>query len=589
MQALGLVKIQIKKYVKCLVGLLIGSFGALPFAPFELQSTAWLIPALWFHAAYYLGSSHPFGALIWGWLVGCGYWGTSLYWLLFNPFPAGAIAGWVGLTCYLACYIAMFCWLSSSLLHWICVANNKPVADKITGLRQWAGPLLLTSWPKRQLWYLLATSIWVGLEMARSHLFGGFPWNLLAVSLTQNLALIQYAAWTGPYGLSWLICWVSLSLGGTVWLSLAFAGELVRGRRYLASLHDGAMALVKEAGAQILLCILLAIEGRLLVPNQDKPLSVVRVAAVQPSIPQRVIFEPGEKLTRFQRLYELTELALAQSPQLVLWPEASLPNLEPEQYERLFALIRAHQVWFVFGATDVVEIKEGKGINRRVYNAAILVGPDGQVYAVYHKRHLVPFGEFIPLESILPIMRKLTPLEHSLDPGKMPVWFPIQIAGHTLRAGVLICFEDIFPYLARQHAPAGAHLLINITNDGWFGNSAAQWQHAYNAAWRAVENRIPLVRCGNNGLSCWVDAAGRIHEVAFNKRKTEYEPMIKVFEVPIYDRTKLPFYSTYGDVFGLACAIITLISCLLLLGKWVFKKDPSMHVPPQLGNAQARH
>jgi apolipoprotein N-acyltransferase len=132
---------------------------------------------------------------------------------------------------------------------------------------------------------------------------------------------------------------------------------------------------------------------------------------------------------------------------------------------------------------------------------------------------------------------------------------PFEVAEKGLKTSVVICFEDIFPHLVREYVDPDTDFLLNLTNNGWFGESAAQWQHAAGAVFRAVENGLPLVRCANNGLTCWVDAAGRMHEVYFPGTRDIYGRGIKTVEVPLLAgaRPTATFYRRHGDVFGWAC------------------------------------
>ena len=164
------------------------------------------------------------------------------------------------------------------------------------------------------------------------------------------------------------------------------------------------------------------------------------------------------------------------------------------------------------------------------FNAAFLFSPDGRFRNVYHKQNLVIFGEYIPLVRWLPFIKWFTPITGSFASGTKAVpfelerWPPVrhesirivQTPGrrpalpNRVKTSTLICFEDVFPHLAREYVQDDTDFLVNLTNDGWFGEGAAQWQQAVTAVFRAVENGVPLVRCCNNGLTCWADANGRL-------------------------------------------------------------------------------
>ncbi len=183
------------------------------------------------------------------------------------------------------------------------------------------------------------------------------------------------------------------------------------------------------------------------------------------------------------------------------------------------------------------------------------------------------FGEYLPALRWLPFLRYLRETKGGFVPGKGPV--PFQIDSPRARISTLICFEDVFPHLAREHVDDKTDFLLNLTNNGWFGESAAQWQHAVSALFRAVENGVPLVRCTNNGLTCWIDAHGRMHNVYFPGSGDVYQAGFKIALIPLHDsnqRRERTCYNRYGDWFGWSCVGITLASLTwALLGRrlWV--------------------
>src|SRR5262249_25713520 len=164
---------------------------------------------------------------------------------------------------------------------------------------------------------------------------------------------------------------------------------------------------------------------------------------------------------------------------------------------------RQHHVWMVVGADDASPNPQAPA-QVDYFNSSFLIDPSGGVAATYRKRRLVIFGEYVPLARWLPFMRTFTGVTGDFTPGPGPV--PFVLGDLKVKMSVLICFEDIFPHFTRAYVEEDTDFLLNLTNNGWFGESAAQWQHAANAVFRAVENGLPLVRCANNGLTCWVDA-----------------------------------------------------------------------------------
>ena len=164
------------------------------------------------------------------------------------------------------------------------------------------------------------------------------------------------------------------------------------------------------------------------------------------------------------------------------------------------------------------------------------------------------FGEYIPLEKKLPFIKWFTPIQGSFVPGDRAV--PFEMPSLAVTASVLICFEDVFPQLTRESTSRDTDFLVNLTNDGWFGEGAAQWQHAASAGFRAIENGLPLIRCTNTGLTCWFDACGRLRDVFRDKDGTIYGPGFMTVDVPLPgagERVAPTFYHEHGDLFGRGC------------------------------------
>jgi apolipoprotein N-acyltransferase len=282
---------------------------------------------------------------------------------------------------------------------------------------------------------------------------------------------------------------------------------------------------------------------------------------IQPSIPQSLIWDTNQNAIRFSELLALSEQALsgASNAQLLVWPEAAVPNMlryEWDTYQAVTNLAINHHVWIILGSDDAIPRPDRDEFD--IYNSSFLVSPLGKLEGVYRKRALVIFGEYIPLERWAPFMKYLTPVGGSFSAGEHPVPFTLGDLG--VKTSVLICFEDIFPHLGREYVREDTDFLLNLTNNGWFGESAAQWQHAANAVLRTVENRVSLVRCANNGLTCWVDSYGAMHEVYFDHSPDIYRAGYKIVDVPLLstgEKRQLTFYNRQGDWFGWACVSLT--------------------------------
>ena len=516
--------------------LLTGVLLALAFPRVSFAGLAWIAPGLLLFAA--MGVRPPLAFRI-GYLGGFAYYLCTLNWLLYIPVKFLPILGWIALSAYLSLFPALWVWISWKLLP-ATLPQVKHPWDKNLLRALFAG-----SWISRALWTVKCATVWVALEMVLGRFLTGFPWDFLGVSQYRMLPIIQVSAYTGVYGVSFLIIWFSVSL-----MLAAVALPLKPLARSVW---------VRELALPLLALSLAAAYGMSTVRRYAQPQETTSIALVQPSIPQTLIWDQTENDNRFQQLLALSEKALAANPDLVVWPEASVPNMlrhHDETTRGVIDLVRKHNAWMIVGSDDA-EMRPGGSTLRDVdyFNSAFSISPEGKLIGIYKKRQLVIFGEYMPFVKTLPFMRYLSPAgETGFTAGTKPVPFNLESIG--VIASVLICFEDTFPHLVRDYVEPNTDILVNLTNNGWFGESAAQWQHAATAVFRAVENRIPLVRCANNGLTCWVDPVGAMHEVYFPDTKDIYKAGFKIAEVPVLaegEVRELTFYTRHGDVFGWSC------------------------------------
>ncbi len=532
---------------------LAGVFWGLSFPTAGVAGLAWAVPGLLLAVTGGVPRGLGFRA---GYLAGAVHYLISLSWLRFIPFPAGAFAGWFALSFFLALFPPLW-----ALACWHGARRLRLVGAEDFDLRQLGDRLTTTPWVRLNLWFLLCAAGWVAWEMLIARLFGGFPWNLLGASQYRMLPLIQLAAYTGVYGVSFVIVWFSVSLFAGVVLLLRDPDRPGVWRRPLVF---PALMLVAVTGG-----------GFLRLMGENPQPRRIQIALIQPSIPQTVIFDPDASTNRFDTLLRLTEQALAAGPDLVIWPEASLPGgLSRDNFDRLIARIRAAHAWMIFGADDFepapgteteMETETGTetaggtkagggdlGTAGKAYNAAFLLSPEGEVVNSYRKRRLVMFGEYIPFARWLPFLQRLAPIGDGFHAGPAPV--PFRLASLGITASVLICFEDNFPHQAREHAAVDTDFLVNITNDAWFGRSSAQWQHVANAVFRAIENGIPLLRATNNGISCWVDPRGRIHSTRLARGRDVYEEGFDLLPLT-FGAPTATLYRRVGDAFGWCCVL----------------------------------
>jgi Apolipoprotein N-acyltransferase len=240
----------------------------------------------------------------------------------------------------------------------------------------------------------------------------------------------------------------------------------------------------------------------------------------------------------------LTLQAKTFNPQIVVWPEASVPFIwEKNKYfsSELVNFVKENNFYLLFGS--IMERQQNK-----YTNSAILMDPNGVVAYYYDKIHLVPFGEYVPLRKILFFVDKLTVGIGDYQAGDS---YNVAISPFG-KFATLICYEIIFPGQVRKYYQKGGQFIVNITNDGWFGNTSGPYQHFSMAVFRAIENRKPLIRAANSGISGYIDSKGKI----INKSKL-FE---RVFLVEtVHGNRKISFYTKYGDIFAYLCLVFSLI------------------------------
>lgn len=538
-----------------------GLMLASAFPRMGVAGFGWIAPGLILATA--LGTSGGASFRI-GYVAGLVHYLCSLYWLLLIPVTGFPILGWIALSSFLALFTGAWVW-------W-CVWLSGEFGFRQGSNRIGSSPSI-PSWSRRCVWAISCAVAWVTWEMVIARIFGGFPWNLLGASQYRILPLIQIASVTGVYGVSFLLVWTSVSLLNAVGTLLrrpggqsSWIGEVI--------LPGISVAAVFAFGFHEL--------------RKETPVGqVLKVGLVQPSIPQTMIWDQDQDAERFAALIRLSEEALANHPDVLIWPEAAVPGYarwDTNLYPAITNLAASHHVWMILGGDDVVRVPESGASKKYLfYNASFLVSPGGEFIQTYRKRNLVIFGEYIPLEDWLPFVKWFTPVTGSFTPGDRPVPFEFtpaargvpgrenmdlegrKAAAFPVNASILICFEDNFPHLVRRSVGLDTDFLVNLTNNGWFGEAAAQWQHAANAIFRAVENRRPLVRCTNNGLTCWVDAQGRIREIFRDPAGTIYGPGVLTIELPLPLKSdnSLPFYNRHGDIFGWSCALVAGIQAVV--------------------------
>lgn len=438
---------------------------------------------------YWCGLVHYLSALYWIWIAVHRYGGVAA--------PVAAVV-LVILCAYLALYPAVFA-------------------------------LIASRWQKHPfLWVLGLPGAWVALEFIRAHFITGFPWASLGYSQTPFLELIQVADLGGVFLVSWLVV-----LGSTALLSL-----LERGKAWWTIF----ILIAAVVGAWQYGVWRIEDIGR----RQDgiKPWTV---AVLQGNIDQSRKWDPAFQQEIMARYKSLSERAIRDvpSPELMVWPETSAPffyGIEDQLTAQLNRMVESVGVPFLFGSPGVTM----EGGEPRLQNRAYLVNASGRLEGLYAKQHLVPFGEYVPLKKILFFVDRLVQAAGDFVPGKdgSPL-----VSGNR-PFGVLICYEDIFPELARDEVLRGASALINITNDAWYGDSSAPYQHLEMARWRAIEFRVPLIRAANTGISAIFEASGK----SCGTIPLDTEGFLTVSVRPLRTST---LYAKWGDAFAWLCLLTT--------------------------------
>jgi apolipoprotein N-acyltransferase len=285
---------------------------------------------------------------------------------------------------------------------------------------------------------------------------------------------------------------------------------------------------------------------------------VMRVKLIQPNIEQAVKWDPAYQDDTLKVLESLSLAGASDSPELIVWPEAATPfyfQLKEAYATRVVNIIRqARAHYLLFGSPAfTVERSEIK-----YHNSAFLVSSQGEVLGRYDKMHLVPFGEYVPLQKLLFFVHKMVEDIGDFSPGGQPGVLSFQ--GKSL--GVLICYEIIFPELARQCVQKGSSFLVTITNDAWFGKTSAPYQHNSMATLRAVENRVFVARAANTGITSLIDPTGKIVSAT-----GLFTPAAVTGKIQLVKISTL--YNRYGDIFVVICSVV---SFLLLLG-CLIKRD----------------
>jgi len=498
--------------IKILMSITTGILLTASFPPF-LGWTAWiaLVPLL-----ISLENESSSSAFKLGFLAGITHYMTLIFWIVVVLKQYGglgieiSIAILILLCAYLSLYPAVFSFLTRVIPH--------------------------TRFPA-----LSAAMIWVSLEFIRSWMLSGFPWCLLGYSQFEQIRLIQISDITGVYGLSFLIISVNCLLS----------------RIILDKYSKLSKRILRLETATVTIILFLTIfygQLRLTESLKNKQGQTINAVVIQPNINQAIKWNPDFQKETMELYHRLTSSKYDFKPDIIMWPESAVPFFyqdAPAYSDITSKIANDSNSWLLFGSPAY---QVSNQYVTRYYNRAYLISPEGETVDYYDKVHLVPFGEYVPLKKFLPFIDRLVYAAGDFASGEnlMPLNLP------DIPLGILVCFEAIFPELARAQTRNGAQILANITNDAWFGRTSASYQHLAMASFRASENKRPLIRCANTGISAFIDRYGRI--TSKGGLFTE-----EVLTSKITADTSFTFYSVHGDVFAVTIFFICLIKMIHLI------------------------
>jgi apolipoprotein N-acyltransferase len=524
---------QSKAHINFILILISSILLSLSFSSFNLSYLAWIGLAPLF---FVIKGASLRQAFILSYACGFLFFLFSMYWLFYvTP------VGWIMLSLYQGIYFGIF-----GLFFYIFLRNTSLgfARDRQCAYRSCSIHAI------RDTQYIMLPSVWCLLEYIRANLFGGIGWNILAYSQYKQLPVIQIADITGSYGVSFLIVIVNLAV-----FSVIYA---IRHKTRLAKPILGLTFVLFIVAA-----VLLHGNHRIGKLDSEQADKGIKIALIQGNIAQARKWDSTHKDHILDKYKSLTRRAAKEKPDIIIWPETSIPgylNKDARLMPFMERLSKEAGIPILAGAPMAGIDDHNRGVE---LNSAVLFSKKGYIIQRYNKLHLVMFGEFIPFERYFPAIRHFFPITGNFIPGDEYTLFTIR--GFDFSS--LICFEDIFPGLVRDFTKKGADFLVNITNDAWFGKSAAPYQHAANSVFRAVENRRPLVRSANTGLTCFIDRVGKLSSLrgsppvaddrGNHKAKSLFVEGYLTDTISIYSNQKLSFYTKYGDIFILFCLLIT--------------------------------
>lgn len=499
---------------------------SLSFPGYDMEVLAW-IGLLPFFFLIKGGSTK--NAFLWSWSSGTLFFFITINWVIKTMNNYGGIPLWMSLLILLllSLYLGLYFGVFGLLTRYVITRTALPLP-------------------------CVAPFLWVSLEYVRAYLLTGFPWASLGYSQYKFLNLIQIADITSVLGVSFMVVAVNAALFEVFsFLNPRFLNPPLppfsKGGR-----DSRWYKIISVFAVTFLFLLSLAYGYYRLNRSYDNTERGLSVAVLQGNIPQDLKWDRAFQRRTIDIYKRLTAESHQHQARLVIWPETAAPFFfqTPSTYrQELFDLAKEQNVFLLFGSPSYTV---GADATPKLFNSAYLISPNRESLSRYDKRHLVPFGEYIPLSKILFFIEKMVVGIGDFVPGKDYTLFQIPQA----KFGVVICFEVIFPDLVRHFVLNGAEFMATITNDAWFGRSAAPYQHFAMVVFRAIENRVYFARAANTGISGFISPKGETLEAS----PVFVEDALLRTISPSTTRT---IYTAYGDIFAYVSIFITGILMIL--------------------------
>jgi len=455
-------------------------------------------------------------SFVMGWIAGLFYFGSTLSWVTITMGQYGHLSPILSnlLMFLLIAYLSLYTGLFATLVQWGNTITHPVIARGLPPI------------------------VWVSLEWLRGHLLTGFPWSSLGYSQYHFLSLIQIADFSGVYGVGFVLVATNILLF-----------------RMLIARHG--IDRLKEGAILVGLWLFLFGYGAMRLSQNREGSEILKVTVVQGNVAQDQKWDRSlqeKTVTQYARLsfeavqHQQQESSRGNSPSLVIWPEAAMPFVfhdEPRYQSNIRVLSQEGRFYLLFGSLALIKTDQNK---MAFTNSAYLLSPTAGEIFRYDKIHLVPFGEYVPFGSLLSFVNKMVEGIGDFVPGENASVMEVG----QIKVGTAICFEVIFPELVRQFVKNGASIMTTLTNDAWFGDSAAPYQHFSMVVFRAVENRTPFARAANTGISGFINAQGKILQTT---------PLFveATLSASLHPGIQKTFYTLFGDLFAYACVTITLL------------------------------